>query len=348
MHELINKSYLPILDIYSKDNPDFLLPFFESPIIKRLADISQSCGTEYCKYYNDRVGYSRLDHSLWVAMIIWNFTKDKKQTIAGFFHDISHTVFSHAWDFLLWDAINQESSEQNTTKMLQEDTIIMQELNKLGIKIEEVDDYSLYTIAENNSPKLSADRLEYTLANMYVIWHENLELIKSIYDDIVILDHKSWDWNKELWFKNLDKAKILGEFSIKNCEWVYSSYESVSAISFIGEIFKQAIDEQLITHNDLYTMKNSEFIFLIESWKSKKVKSMWEFYKNLKSYEISENKPKTDKYFVSSKAKKRFIDPLINTEIWAQRLSNLSKEFVEKKEKHVNKKEKRIILDYKV
>jgi hypothetical protein len=41
---------------------------------------------------------------------------------------------------------------------------------------------------------------------------------------------------------------------------------------------------------------------------------MWEFYKNLDSYRISRYKPETDKYFVSSKAKKRFIDPLIKTQ----------------------------------
>ncbi len=41
MHQLITEAYLPILDIYSKDKPEFLLPFFDSPVIRRLADISQ-------------------------------------------------------------------------------------------------------------------------------------------------------------------------------------------------------------------------------------------------------------------------------------------------------------------
>jgi len=346
MHKLISDSYLPILNIYSKDKPDFLLPFFDSPIIQRLANISQWCGTEYCKYYTYRMAYSRLDHSLWVAMIIWNFTKDKKQTLAGLFHDISHTVFSHAWDFLLGDAVNQESSEQHTTKLLQEDEIIMNELNKLWIRLDEVDDYSLYTIAENNSPQLSADRLEYTIANTYSIWHEDLDLVKDMYNDIVVLNNEKWEL--ELWFQTFDKAKIFWDYSIKNCEWCYSSYESVSAMAFLWEIFRQVINEKLITHDDLYRLKDSEFISLLESWKNQKVKLMWDFYKNLDSYKISRYKPKTDNYFVSSKSKKRFIDPLIRIKDWLKRLSEVSSEFVDKRDYHIHRKEEWIILDHKI
>jgi hypothetical protein len=56
--------------------------------------------------------------------------------------------------------------------------------------LDEVDDYSLYTIAENNSPQLSADRLEYTIANTYSIWHEDLDLVKDMYNDIVVLNNE--------------------------------------------------------------------------------------------------------------------------------------------------------------
>ena len=38
-------------------------------------------------------------------------------------------------------------------------------LNRDNIKVEEVDNYHLYPIADNDTPKLSADRLEYTFAN---------------------------------------------------------------------------------------------------------------------------------------------------------------------------------------
>ncbi len=56
--------------------------------------------------------------------------------------------------------------------------------------MDEVDDYSLYPIAENASPGLSADRLEYTMANTYSIWREDLRLIAEIYGDIAVLTNE--------------------------------------------------------------------------------------------------------------------------------------------------------------
>jgi hypothetical protein len=75
---------------------------------------------------------------------------------------------------------------------------------------------------------------------------------------------------------------------------------------------------------------------------------MWDFYKNLDSYAISRYAPKTDKYFVSSKSKKRFIDPLIKMQDGQRRLSEISPEFVEKRDYHLRRKEEWIILDYTV
>jgi uncharacterized protein len=53
-----------------------------------------------------------------------------------------------------------------------------------------VDDYSFYTIAENIQPQLSADRLEYTIGNIYDMWHENLNFIKDLYDDLIVLNNE--------------------------------------------------------------------------------------------------------------------------------------------------------------
>lgn len=101
MYPRITPDYFPLLNIYSDEKPDFLLPFLEAPVLQRLNDISQGCGTEYCKFYTFKVHQSRLTHSIGVALIVRHFTHDQKQTLAGLFHDISHSIFSHVGDFLL-------------------------------------------------------------------------------------------------------------------------------------------------------------------------------------------------------------------------------------------------------
>ena len=41
MYPRITPDYFPLLNIYSDEKPDFLLPFLEAPVLQRLNDISQ-------------------------------------------------------------------------------------------------------------------------------------------------------------------------------------------------------------------------------------------------------------------------------------------------------------------
>lgn len=69
--EIINAYY----EILSKDFPAFLHPYLELPLLRRLEGVGLLCGTDWTSLYNNRFFYSRLDHSIGVALIIWNFTK---------------------------------------------------------------------------------------------------------------------------------------------------------------------------------------------------------------------------------------------------------------------------------
>lgn len=181
---IIHPEYLPLVRTYSEEIPDCFLPFFDSPALLRLKGISQNCGTEFCQYYEYRQAFSRLDHSLGVGLIVWNFTHDPKQALAGLFHDISHTVFSHVGDFLLGDTENQESAETRLGEILRNDPVIPGELEKLGLTVDDVEDYAEYPIADNPGPKLSADRLEYTLSTARSFQTWDMERIDRCYGNI--------------------------------------------------------------------------------------------------------------------------------------------------------------------
>ncbi|MCI8518860.1 MAG: hypothetical protein HFJ51_01730 [Clostridia bacterium] len=86
-------------------------------------------------------------------MIVWNFTKDKKQTLAGLFHDIATPAFKHCIDFMNGDYGKQESTEELTQQIISESKEIMALLNRDNIKVEEVSDYHIYPIADNDTPR---------------------------------------------------------------------------------------------------------------------------------------------------------------------------------------------------
>lgn len=187
------KKYFNMLE---KNFPEFLNDYINTKEMQRLGYISVSCGTIYSKLY-DLGYYSSLSHSIGVALIIWHFTHDKKETLAGLFHDIATPVFKHTIDFLNGDYMKQETTEKLTAKIIKNSTQIRALLKRDKIRLKEVVDYHIYPIADNEIPKLSADRLEYTMSNALTVYKcENLEKIREIYNSIDVLKEEKKEANK--------------------------------------------------------------------------------------------------------------------------------------------------------
>lgn len=192
--------------ILSDEFPEFLYDYINTSEMQRINGTSIVCGTDWSKLYNNKFYYTNLQHSIGVALIIWHFTKDKKQTLAGLFHDIATPAFKHCIDFMNGDYKNQESTEELTEDIIRNSKEIVSLLKRDNISIDEVRDYHIYPIADNDTPKLSADRLEYTFMNgifFEEVW--NLETIKKIYDNIEILINE--EGIEELGFKSIEIAE---------------------------------------------------------------------------------------------------------------------------------------------
>ena len=146
--------------IYQKDYPDFINPYLKSESMQRLKGVDMNCGLQFTSHagFSSYGSYSRYEHSVGVACIVWHFTHDKKQTLAGLFHDISTRAFSHVIDFVKRDYLTQESTEDETKEIILQDKVIMNQLLVDRISVDEVSDYHIYPIADNDSPKLSSDR----------------------------------------------------------------------------------------------------------------------------------------------------------------------------------------------
>ncbi len=318
------KEYLKIL---SNEIPDFLNDYINTPQMQKLAGISVSCGTYYTKLFDKMVWYSSLDHSIAVSLIVWNFTKDKKQTIAGLFHDIATPVFKHSIDFMNGDYKKQESTEELTTQIISESKEIMSLLKRDGIKIEEVDNYHIYPIADNDTPMLSADRLEYTFSNgldvCKNIW--NLEEVKEIYENIEI--QKNEQGIEELGFKDI---KIAEKF-VKGMRILSNSYidnKTKFSMQFLADIMKIMSSQNLITKKDLYELSEKEVIERIENCDYAEISQKFDMWKNAHEIKESDEKVK-DKYCVSIDAKIRYINPLVNG-IRISEISEVAKEEIQK------------------
>ncbi len=313
------RTYLNSLDetiqkyfkILSKEFPEFLYDYIETPEMQKQAGISVSCGTIYSKMY-DQMWYSSLDHSVAVALIIWNFTKDKKQTLSGLFHDIATPVFKHTIDFMNKDYENQESTEELTTEIISESKEIMALLNRDNIKIEEVCDYHIYPIADNDTPKLSSDRLEYTLSNALgateKIW--GLKEIEEIYNDIVIT--KNEEGIDELAFTNIKIAeKFIHTMSILSK--MYRREKTAFTMQFLADIMKKMSNKGLICIDDLYKSSEKDIIEKIENCNEDNIAECFNIWKNANDVIKSEALPENKYYVNIEKVKVRYINTLVKT-----------------------------------
>lgn len=333
--------------ILSNEFPEFLYDYINTPEMQKQAGISVSCGTIYSKMYN-QMWYSSLDHSVAVALIIWNFTKDKKQTLSGLFHDIATPVFKHTIDFMNKDYEKQESTEELTTKIICESKEIMNLLQRDGIKVEEISDYHIYPIADNDTPMLSSDRLEYTLSNglgaTEKIW--GLDEIEEIYKNIEI--QKNEEGIQELGFKDIKIAeKFVKTMSILSR--LYRREKTVFSMQLLADIMKRMSIQNMISIDDLYRLSEKEVIEKIEHCKDEKISQCFNIWRNATEIKTSDTLP-NNKYFVSiEKMKVRYINPLVRNNNKFERIYDISENAKEDIEKALNyKTAKYTYLDFEL
>ena len=276
----VDKRVLDYFNVLEPNFPEWLNDYIETKELLKQRYISVTCGKIYSNLFEIDFFFSSLDHSVAVALIVWHFTHDKKQTLSGLFHDIATPVFKHCVDFLNGDYMTQESTEDLTSKIISSSKEIMDLLKRDNIKLEEVDDYHIYPVADNDTPKLSADRLEYSLSNALLTYKlSDIDEIKKIYSDVVL--DKDEDGTLELSFKSKDTAlefvKITSKLSI-----IYREDRTRYSMQLLADIIKKLNEDGLITKEDLYNKKESEVIEIIENSKYKDVFNIWKNAKNVK------------------------------------------------------------------
>lgn len=306
------KQYFVVLE---PDFPKWLVEYIETPALMRSSSISNNCGMVYTDLRKSDFFYSNLDHSIAVALVIWHLTHDKKQTLAGLFHDIATPAFKHCVDVMNGDGAKQESLEKMTPKFIADSKEIMGLLGRDGIRLEEVCDYHIYPVADNDAPRLAADRLEYSLSNALFLYDKlDLDEVRELYNDIEI--EKNEDGLPELGFKT---KKLARKFTKNTCEMsvIYRDESSRYSSQLIADILKGLEADGKINVDDLFERKESDIVALVESSEYGDVFKKWRKAKKVKK---SEEIP-DDVYYVKNELKVRLIDPLVRGE----RISSICK-----------------------
>ncbi len=322
----------------SPEFPAWLLKYLSAPEMQRLSNVSMACGLDHSGLYNFSCFHSVFQHSIGVALIVWRFTRDKKQTLAALFHDIASPAFKHCIDLMNGDAEIQESTEEKTSQIIRNSRAIMRQLKKDGILAGEVSDYHLFPIADNDVPGLAADRLEYTLSNGYFLYDTwTLEDVKRFSDDLTIL--KNENDIDEIGFKTASICKEFVKRSLPEFA-IYHSDEFRAIGKFTADIIKSMDIKGYLTSDDLYIMSEREIIDWILSCGDKTLSEAFRNFQRATTI-YAGGVSKKDRYCISfPNFKIRYTVPLVagEDEAPAERITERSLEVRRAVEKYLDQK----------
>ena len=281
---------------------DVLIELINCNAVQRLKNIHQ-VGATYL--VNKDLNVTRFEHSVGVMLLIKMLGGSLKEQIAGLLHDVSHTAFSHVIDFVL------DNSEEDYHEIIFNEVIMNSEipniLKKYGYNYKDIlMDDEKWTILERKAPKLCADRVDYTLRDMYRYGYTNKSEVDLFVKDICVV-------NGEIVVKSIDKAKWFLDLYYKEVVDFFMSPLNAYAYDKLSKAIKVAITTGELHVKDI--LKTD--IEVIDILKKSKNNDLLNLVNSLNSdikVRINENK-----YDIHIRGKVRLIDPsvYINSKIFA-------------------------------
>lgn len=275
--------------------------------VQRLKKIHQAGG---CYLINSKWDVTRYDHSVGVMLLIRYLNGSILEQIAGLLHDISHTAFSHVVDYVLDN--DEEDYHEKIVDKIVFSSEIPSILKKYDIDINLILDHSCWGILEQDLPLPCADRIDYTLRDMYYYQGENLENIQHFLNNLHVINNKivikNIEWAE--WFTNLYYKEVI-DFFLHPLN-VFSNRH-------LTKILTLALEKEIIHLDDFLTDDFTVMAKLTSSRDKQIINLISKF--DLNHNHIVESR---EDYEYSSKIKMREIDPLVNNQKKIEYASSIS------------------------
>ncbi|MDA1645166.1 HD domain-containing protein [Bacillus thuringiensis] len=263
-----------------------------SKSVQRLKGIHQT-GASYL--VNKEWNVTRFDHSVGVMLLVKKLGGSVEEQIAGLLHDVSHTAFSHVIDYV-FDNRN-ESYHEEIFSFVVKNSDIPAILAKYGYNYEDIllDD-SKWTLLERSAPELCADRVDYTLRDMYTYGYISLEEAHSFLEDVI-------EVNGKMVLQNIEMAEWFTETYYKEVIDFFMQPMNSYGNDMLAKTLKLALHKKVI-HADDFLLEDDELILKLQQCSDSEVHAL--LSKVHPNVIVKEDRNDYDLY---QKNKVRLIDP---------------------------------------
>ena len=288
---------MDVLEYYKKllqvDNmPAFLKHMADTPCIIRLKNVDYFCGMKYASpnldIYKFEGNPTRYDHSITTALITWKLTRQLRQTTAALYHDVATPCFSHTIDYMNKDYVKQESTEEFTKEIIDNDPVIPRLLDYYNIKKDDVVNYKKYPIVDNKRPKLCADRLD-GIITTGISWTKSLnenEIKDIVYNMALFINE---DEELEIGFKNEDVAQLVFDTAAKINEYTHKE-QDIYMMELLAKITKLLIEKGYIEYKNLYIINENTLLEIIKNSNDEEILDLFNLFQSIKEEDIKLNK----------------------------------------------------------
>lgn len=262
----------------------------QTNIFRRLKKIHQG-GSIFL--VNPQINHTRFEHSIGVMLIIKKLGGSIEEQIAGLLHDISHTAFSHLIDYVL-DVEGEDYHERRYVDVLK-DNELNAVFEKYQLKGTVFIDIEKFKLLEYPLPYLSADRIDYTLRDMFQIGKVSLKEISWFINGLDSFDNRI-----------VLKSKAYGEWFQEKYNFLTTEYfegeENIEINVIMTNIIKYCLGNGVIQEKDFF----EDDFSLIDKINQKYNLMQW--IDKIRGGELENNKLMT---------KKRIVDPeiIVNDQI---------------------------------
>ena len=287
-----------------------ILDLINCPSLQRLKYIDQA---GYSKAFYPGQGHNRFEHSVGVYLLLKKYKAPLKEQIAGLIHDVSHSAFSHAIDYVLDQGTEKEQSHQDT---IFAEFVNKSEIPSIVIKHHLDINYILneenFPLLETNLPDLCADRIDYSLQSATIYNEITKNEINQLLNSLVTINQQ-WVFTNELNASQF--AKLYSRLNKK----YWSGPTTAAMFKTVGECVKYAIDKNYISQKDLYTT-DEQVISKIKKRlpQDTKLKHLFRRMDNKVAYKNDPGKSSAPLF-----CKSRAVDPLVKHKQKIVRLSAL-------------------------
>ncbi|PFV77778.1 hypothetical protein COL05_19520 [Bacillus sp. AFS059628] len=263
-----------------------------SKSVQRLKGIHQN-GASYL--INEKWNVTRFDHSVGVMLLVKKLGGSVEEQIAGLLHDVSHTAFSHVIDYVFHN--EGESYHEEIFSSVVKNSEIPAILSKYGYNYEDIllDD-SRWTLLERSAPELCADRVDYTLRDMYTYGDISLEEVHSFLEDVIAVEGK-------MVLQSIEMAEWFTETYYKEVIDFFMKPMNIYGNEMLAKTLKLALHKRVI-HADDFLLEDNELISKLQQCNDPEVHALLrKVHPNVKAKE-----DRID-YDLYQKNKVRLIDP---------------------------------------